>query len=69
MYGETLRGRLSVVVGNAVMAAREASHRVHVGVGQQLRPSAGVKPSADVGDLFAGVRVEVNLVVAEEVWH
>ena len=63
----TLRVRLRVVEDHAVMAAGEAGDRVHVGVDQLLRPGRGVELAADVGQLLAGVEVEVDLAVAEEV--
>ena len=62
-----LRVRLGVVEDHAVMAAGEAGDRVHVGVDQLLRPGRGVELAADVGELLAGVEVEVDLAVAEEV--
>ena len=64
-----LRVRLGVVEDHAVMAAGEAGDRVHVGVDQLLCPGRGVELAADVGELLAGVEVEVDLAVAEEVRH
>ena len=60
---------LGVVEDHAVVAAGEAGDRVHVGVDQLLRPGRGVELAADVGELLAGVEVEVDLAVAEEVRH
>ena len=51
----------------AVMTARQAGYRVHMRVGQLLRPRSGVELPADVGKLLARVRVEMDLAVAEEV--
>ena len=39
---------LRIVEDHAVMAAGEAGDRVHVGVGQLLRPSRGVELAADL---------------------
>ena len=64
-----LRVRLGVVEDHAVMAAGEAGDRVHMGVDQLLCPGRGVELAAYVGELFAGVEVEVDLAVAEEVRH
>ncbi len=61
--------RLGVVVDHAVMTAGEAGDRVYVGLGEHLRPCGGVEFGADCGDLLAGVEVEVDLTVAEEVLH
>ena len=65
--GGPLRVRQRVIEVNSVMAAREAGDLVHVGVGQLLRPDFGVELAVDVGDLFAGVEVVVDLAGAEEV--
>ena len=64
-----LRVRLCVVENHAVMAAGEAGDGVNVGIGQLLYPGRGIKFAADMRDLFAGVKVEVDLTVAEEVRH
>ena len=52
-----------------MVAAGEAGDRVYVGVDQLLRPGRGIELAADVGELLAGVEVEVDLAVAEEVRH
>ena len=52
-----------------MMPAREAGDRVHMRVGQHPRPSAGIEFAADVGEMLAGVKVEMDLAVGEEVVH
>ena len=45
---EALRAGQPIVGGQAAMTAREAGDRVHMGVGQLLRPSRGVELAADL---------------------
>ena len=64
-----LRVGLSFVEDHAVMAPGKAGDGVNVSVGQLLPPSRSVKLASDIGKLLTGVKVEVDLSVAEEVGH
>ena len=55
--GGPLRVRQRVIGVHAVMAARESGDRVHVGVEKLLCPNAGGRLAADIGDLFAVVKI------------
>ena len=63
------RVRLRVIEDHTVMPACEAGDRVHVRVGQQLRPCVGIELAADVAELLARVKVKVDLAIAQKVLH
>ena len=60
---------LGLVENHAVMAPGKTGDRVNVSVDQLLRPSRSIKFATYIGKLLAGVKVQVNLSVAEEVGH
>jgi len=48
-----------------MMAASEAGDRVDLGLRQRFTKSVGIKSGADRFDVFAGMKIEVNLPEAQ----